>query len=301
MKIIIFNSTNLIQDGDNNKLIYKFPNSVVFKDNYIAVNSINMFYSWDSVSAILMNNTFSYIWYSGAVATTYNIVIPDGSYELSELNAFLQFTFIQNGHYLVNGGQNIYYAEFLLNITRYSVMLNTYLVPTSLPVGYSNPAMLVFPDQTFNPEITLPSRFSTLLGFPANYQSPLNQNNSYMPPVNDPLISKNGEGTISILSPLAPQLQPNSIIYLSMSNIDNSYAQPNSIIYAISPSVAVGAQISQTPPQLVWNKLLDGTYNQLRLTILGTDLNPVVINDPTMSFLLVIRGREDIGLPIGKS
>jgi hypothetical protein len=299
MKIIVFNSSNLVADGDNNKLIYKFPNSVVFKDNYIAVNSINLFYSWDSISTILLNNTFTYLWYAGAVATTYTIIIPDGTYELNEINAYLQFKFISNGHYLQNGGQNIYYAELILNTTRYAVQVNTYLVPISLPAGYTNPALMPFPTQTFNPVLTFPSKFSNLVGFPDNFATNLNQNDSYTPPVST-IISKNGLGTISYLSPNAPQLQPNSIVYISMSNIDNSYAQPNSIIYAITPSVQVGQQISNTPPQLVWNKLLNGVYNQLRLTILGTDLNPIVINDPTMTFLLVIRGPEDMGVPMGK-
>jgi hypothetical protein len=49
----------------------------------------------------------------------------------------------------------------------------------------------------------------------------------------------------------------------------------------------------------MWNKLIDGTYNELRLGILGTDLNPIKINDPNMTFLLTIRDREDLGF-IGK-
>ena len=36
MRVIVMNSSNLVQDGQNNKLIYKFPNSVVFKNNSIA-------------------------------------------------------------------------------------------------------------------------------------------------------------------------------------------------------------------------------------------------------------------------
>mgnify|MGYP003651963084 CR=1 FL=1 len=46
MRIIVFNSSNLIQDGQNNKLVYKFPNSVLFKDNYIAVSSVSMYYCY---------------------------------------------------------------------------------------------------------------------------------------------------------------------------------------------------------------------------------------------------------------
>jgi hypothetical protein len=39
--------------------------------------------------------------------------------------------------------------------------------------------------------------------------------------------------------------------------------------------------------------LIDGTYNQIRLTFLGTDLQPIIINDPSITILLVIRDKSD--------
>jgi hypothetical protein len=75
----------------------------------------------------------------------------------------------------------------------------------------------------------------------------------------------------------------------SLSNIDNAYAQPTSIIYTLVPSVAVGQLINERPTNFIWNKLIPGTYNELRLTILGTDLTPIKINDPSMTIVLVIK------------
>ena len=84
---------------------------------------------------------------------------------------------------------------------------------------------------------------------------------------------------------------------VSISNIDNSFAQPNSIIYSIVPTVAVGQQISDKPPNYSWNKLLDGTYNQLRLTFLGgSNLEPIQIQDPNITILLVIRDQDELGI-----
>lgn len=300
MKIIVLNQTNIIPDGQNNKLIYKFPNSVQFKDNFIAVSSVSMYYSWFNITQAYTNNTFTYTWTEGTTTTTYTILIPDGLYEISTLNDLLQFSFIQNGHFLVNSaGQNVYYAEFILNPSRYAVQLNTYLFPTSLPTGWSNPGALVFPTQTFNPSVATPANFCYILGFAPTFVSSPNTNNSYIPPANSSTISKNSVGTISYLSTSAPNLQPNSSILFSLSNIDNRLAQPTSIIYSLVPAVAVGEIITETPPQFMWNKLLDGTYNELRLSILGTDLSPIKINDPNMTFLLTIRDKEDLGF-IGK-
>ena len=70
-------------------------------------------------------------------------------------------------------------------------------------------------------------------------------------------------------------------------------AQPTSIIYSLTPSVAIGEIINERPPQYLWNKIIDGTYNQIRVSILGTDLRPLKIQDPAMTILLAIRGRDE--------
>ena len=108
MKILVLNQTNIIPDGQNNKLVYKFPNSVQFKNNFIAVSSVSMYYSWFNITSAYVNNTYTYTWTQGATTTTYTITIPDGLYEVSELNDFLQFAMIANGTYLINSaGQNV--------------------------------------------------------------------------------------------------------------------------------------------------------------------------------------------------
>jgi hypothetical protein len=53
--------------------------------------------------------------------------------------------------------------------------------------------------------------------------------------------------------------------------------------------------INERPAEFIWSKLIDGTYNELRLTILGTDLNPIKINDPAMTIILVIKDADEMG------
>jgi hypothetical protein len=296
MRTIILNTNNLVPDGQNNKLVYRFPNSVNLTDAYLAVSNIVMYYSWFNISTLYNNNTFSYNWINGAgVATTYTITVPNGLYEIATLNQLLQFTMIQNGHYLVDSaGQNVYYAEFILNPSRYAVQINTFLFPTALPFGFTNPAGVAFPPQSFNPIITLPANINKIFGFVAGFATDQNLNNVYVPPVNSQFISKLANGTISYISTTAPQVQPNSSVLLNISNIDNYYAQPTGIIYTVVPNVPIGAVISEKPPQFSWNKMINGTYNELRLTILGTDLQPITINDPDMTFILVIADKTEI-------
>jgi hypothetical protein len=258
-----------------------------------------MYYSWFNISAELQNNTFtiSYLNTLG-VLTNVNIVIPDGTYEIVTLNALLQFEFIQLGLYLLETAtsKNVYYAEFILNPSRYAVQINTFLFPTSLPAGYTAPANFVgFAPTTYNPVITLPANINKIFGFNAGFATDLNTSNSYTPPSGSTLIAKNGAGTISYLSNTSPQLQPNPSVYFAISNINNQYSQPSSIIYALVPTVRIGEVIIERPPQFAWNALIDGTYNELRLTFLGSDLAPITINDPNMTILLVIKDNSEGG------
>ena len=296
MRTIILNQGNLVPDGQNNKLVYRFPNSVNLNDAYLAVSSVVMFYSWFNITSQYNNNVFSYNWITGAgPAITYTITVPNGLYEISTLNQLLQFTMIQNGHYLVDAtGDNVYYAEFLVNPSRYAVQINTFLVPLALPAGWSNPAGLVFPLTTFNPIITLPANINKIFGYVAGFATDQNLNNAYVPPTSA-YVSKLANGTLSYLSTTAPQVQPNSSVLLNISNIDNYYSQPTGIIYTVVPNVAIGEIISEKPPQFAWNKMINGTYNELRMTILGADLQPILVNDPAMTFILVIAQKDEIG------
>jgi hypothetical protein len=301
MRTLVLNSNNIVQDGQNNKMVYNFPNSVLFKDSYIAVSQLSMYYSWFNISTAFANNTFSYNWTQGATTTTYTVIVPNGLYEISSLNQYLQFTFIANGTYLTTaGGLNVYFAEFVLNPSRYAVQINTYLVPTSfatytIPTNITTGLPLAPPTQTFNPVITLPANINQIFGFVAGFATDANTNNSFVAPVNSQYVSKNTAGTISYISTLAPNVQPNSSVLLSCSAVDNPYAQPTSIIYSITPSVAIGAIINEKPPAFMWNRLINGTYNQLRLTILGTNLVPLAINDPAITIILVIKDKSDEG------
>jgi hypothetical protein len=296
MRTIVLNSSNILPDGQNNKLVYGFPGSVVFKDTYVALSQINMYYSWYNISTSLLNNVLQYTWVVGATTSTITITIPNGLYEVSTLNELLQFTMISNGHYLINStGQNVYYAEMLLNPSRYAVQINTFLFPISLPAGFTTPGNFPgFPTQSFNPQIITPFAINQILGFPVGFTTDANTNNSYVPPSGQDLIVKLANGTLSYISTTAPNVQPNSSILVSVSNIDNQYATPSSILYSIVPTVGFGELISEKPPQYAFNKLIDGTYNTIRMTFLGTDLQPIKINDPNMTIILVFKDKNEV-------
>jgi hypothetical protein len=307
MFVLVLNTSNILPDGSNNTLVYNFPNSVVLKEKYIAVSQIIMYYSWFNISSVYSNNIITYTWTVGGVSTTYTVNIPNGLYNITDINAFCQWTMINNGHYLINSsGDNVYYFEIIVNPNRYAIQLNTFQVPIALPVGYTQPGNFAgYPTQTFNPQVSFPQNIYQIVGYnPVNsvyFISNNNVNNAYVPPSptsDNYFVAKDTLGTLSYLSNTSPNVQPNSSVYLSISNINNPYSQPSSILYAITPSVAIGEQIIETPPNFMWNRLIDGTYNQIRLQFLGIDKRPLTIADPNMTIMLTIRDKDEslIGL-----
>ena len=267
---IIVDKTNLI-GNDNNTFVYRFPSSVAFPNHEIALASVDMYYAWYNVSALLGNNTFSYVWTDG---TNNTIVLEDGLYEINTINERLQFAFIANGHYLVDsGGNNIYYINISANTTRYATQIDIFQFPNALPAGYTNPAFVVFPPVN-QITMTMPTKFNELLGFTAGFTTtaPTGTN-------------------LSFLSSVAPNIQPNNVLYVSVSNIDNKYGSPSGLVHRIVPNTTFGSLITENP-EFSFNPLHSGTYNQLLIQILGTDKSPIKIIDPNIVITFLIKNKE---------
>lgn len=305
MRTIVFNQNNIVQDGLNSTLVYKFPNSVQFKNNYIAVQKIALYYSWYNISAALGNNKFTYTWFSGATKTTYNVTIPDGIYDITSLNSYLEYVFIQNNTYMTTStGNNVYFAQFELNVSRYAVQLCTFRVPSASnnPNAYVA-SSLGYPSKIFNPSVTIPANFNVIIGFPAGWSSPENIDGIVPPFTVTGSGTYNGvaydynnnTGAMSFYSSQSPEVTVNASVYVTLTCIENPYASPASTIYAISPTSGIGSLIIDTPPNFGWNKLIDGNYNQLRMQFLDLDFQPLKINDPNMTILLIIKDGDEYG------
>lgn len=237
--------------------------------------------------------------YAQPSTTTHTITIPDGLYQVSDLNNLLQFNLIANNDYLINAsGQNVYYVEFSVNPSRYAIQINTFQIPSTLPSGFTQPAGFTYPTFPQNSIVTIPPVGGgvTGLGFLLGFKSGLITSQFASSVVTGTYVSTNAAGTISYISTSSPNIQPNSSLLFSSTGVDNPYSIPNSIIYSISPNVGVGSIISDKPPNYLWNKMYDGFYNQLTITVLGTNLQPIQLNDPSTTIMLSIATAEERGI-----
>ena len=301
-------------NNGNNQFVYNFPNSISFPNHEISVQNISMYYAWANInSTSLHNNTFYYTWgvAGSGNSAQFAVVIPDGLYEISTINHFLQFTMIQNGHYLIDTatGNYVYFIEMVVSPSNYTVQINTFPVPViagppaAAPVGYTlptSPTAWSYYGASFLPTVCManPNIVGGVVGsdhpFTDFYKiiglNPTTTTNSGLYTITV------GGITTSTNSVIAPQVQPNPTLFLAISNIDNKYSNPSTIVYQLSADVAFGQLINITPPQFAYNKLLPGTYNGLRLQILGTNFQPIQILDPAITITLVIRDRKDVSL-----
>ena len=274
-KTIILTTANIEENSNNTKLVYNFPSGgYSFKNDMIAVLSIYQYFSIFNITSDYRNNSFSYVWFDGI---EYTITIPDGYYEISDLNAYFQSIMIANTHYMTNSaGQFIYFLEFLVNTSRYAVQINSYPLDTTiqstnnyiLPTGatWSVPATSTL--SQFNINTT---GFGEVLGYEIG---------SYPD-------TQVGSSTISFLSSKAPQVTPYSSILVSCNLVNNRAVIPSNILTSYTPlGTSIGSLFTFEPNYLQFADVEDGQYTQLVLEFRDQLSRPIVIRDPNMLITL---------------
>jgi hypothetical protein len=271
---VVLNQSNVINNGNNNVLTYNFPGSASFKDAKIAIARIQLFYSWQNINSTYGNNTISIIFPTGATTATVNITIPNGSYSVTDLNSYLQSQMVANNYYLIDGSGNyVYYLEIVENSVRYSIQVNEFPVPTSLPAGWTNPGWTL-PTTGYTPQLVIPSTsIQTLLGFTAGTYPAAQQTATY-----------------SVLSTSTPQLSPVSSVILGCNLVNNRLANPRSVIYSFSPGGATyGSLIESNAYQYSWIDIQDGTYDSVNITLYDQNFNALQIIDTDIVIFVLVK------------
>ena len=283
---IVLTTANITDTTKNSTFEYEFPNSVNFKDMEIALINASLYYSWFNISDELSNRTFSYQYVVGVTPITRTVTLDEGLYEISDINSALQFDFIAAGLYLIDSnGDNVYYAEFLVNSVKNSIDINTYAVPQVLPSGFTAPSNWVgYPTTTYNVNIQMAANFNNIVGYASNFETGLDSG---------------GGTTLSFNSSKSPNVNPNSSVLVEIDIIDNPFGVPSNIIYAIVPNVGVGSLIYVSPSEYSYNSIKNGIYNKLRLRLLNKDtLNPLTIQDGEITIILGIKEKYSYEQPM---
>lgn len=273
---IVLNNQMVINDGFNNKMQYTFPSgSIQCRNSSLALETIDMFFSWYNITSDYNNNSFQIIFPTSTTPDTYTVTITDGYYNVDALNAFLEQFLVSNNLYLVNdAGKYIYYLQIIENPSAYAVQLVSYPVPTSLPSGWSNPGGMTFPATASTPQFVITANnFTTLSGFTAGTYPTAMQTSTY-----------------SINSQIAPQLNPISSIIVLCSMVNNNVNTNPSVFGVFTPSVGTfGSLVSYKPNNLIFVPVRDASYNTIQLTFVDQNYNQIKILDKNTTAMLLLK------------
>jgi hypothetical protein len=314
MRTLILNQSNIVPNTFNSRLEYTFPagNVHIQKGQKLALASLEMYYSTFNITSVNNNNKFNYVWVDG---TLVQVTIPDGYYTIATLNEFLQFTMIQNLHYLVdNDTQNfVYFLSLGTNASTYKIELTTFLMNATLFVIGTGAGEYTFPAgatwQVPNNNIVpmfqlLPNNFRNVIGFSNAGYYPTGASGNYAQAVitgTPPNQVQTGAGTpytgnIVFSSNSVPQVSPLSSFLLKCNLINNNYAVPNDLLYSFSPQADFGQQFTIAPNQLIFINIQEGQYNKFQVEFADQNNQPVAIVDPNFVILLIISDEGDIGV-----
>lgn len=295
VQTIVFNSSNVISGSNNSRYRFNLAQTTFIKRGCkVAIQSVTLPYSWYNISSsIFQNANFSLTFpcsVAGGSTKTISINVPDGFYTLAQLNSYLQSVMITNGYYLVNGSNNVYYAQFVYNTSLYKIEIDLLPVPTTLgtftygttSIGWGGVSGSGYglPATGYTPQITFPlvGGINSILGFDANITLPASQTTA----------------TQALTSTLTPNLTPINSLIMLCNLVNNKYSVNNQTIFALTPNTTYGSNI------VVNNSLTDsfvdifeGYYNYIDLEFRDQNFNTMFIRDPNLCILLLIKDSDD--------
>jgi hypothetical protein len=253
----------------------------------MCISNITLPYSFFNVSTFYNNKTFSLIFPTGALTTTFAFTLPDGFYTINDINSYIQQQCIINRAYLIDSsGDYVYFVKMMYNATYYAVQFLYYLVPSSIGT-YTRPSSGLYaidssayglPTTAKTPQLVLASTGSikTIMGFEAGtYPS-------------SPATASNN--VLSTLTPIGSNV--NSIL-MQCSLISNRCANPTDIIDSMPINdVSFGSNITYQPSFERFVTVSDGTFNTFTFSFRDQNLNEIYAKDPNVSIKLIIRPKK---------
>lgn len=245
----------------------------------VAVGQAFVYYSWFNISAKQNNNAFTLIIPRNGGSDTISVTIPDGAYQISDLNNYLQYRLIQGGYYLTNSatGVNTYYASFQVNPTNYKIQFNTTPLPTSLPAGFTSGGM-TFPasaNQHYQMTVSSTNTFGDIIGF----------NSGTFPSV------ATNVGVVSSESQKVPNVSPVSAVQMRLSCVYNPFSSNSQLLHVFTNQGSRIGEIIDASPNYEQFVSCTGGHRELTLSFYDQLGNPLDILDSNLTVKLVFRRR----------
>jgi hypothetical protein len=266
---------------NNNTYRISLPNSVNLDDYEVAVGQGYVYYSWFNINSFPLNNNTFVLKVPGMADST--ITIPDGAYNITDLNNYLQYWFIANGLYIINSTtlENYYYASFTVSPTNYKIQWTTATIPASIPAGFTvgganMTAAFVNSNNLKQMQIVIASTndFKNIIGF---------NDGTY------PLLATGNVNPNTKESDYTPNVNPINGIQMRLSCVNNSFSSNNHLLYIFSNGqYSIGEQIDISPNELQFVHCR-GTHKELTLTFYDQKGNRLEMLDSNILITLYFK------------
>lgn len=264
-----------------NTYALSLPSTIDLNNFSVAVGNAFLYYSWYNINSYPLNNNQFTLIIPGMANQT--ITIPDGAYNIQDLNNYLQYWFIQNGLYITNNttGLNTYYGSFTISPTSYAVQWTTTVIPNALPSGYTSGGVNMSNAFTNSNglkhmQITISSSndFKDIIGFNAG---------TY------PTLATGNSATFTKNSDYTPNVNPINAIQMRLSCAYNTFSSNTTLIHVFTNrDASVGEQIDASPQELQFVPCI-GSHKEIVLTFYDQAGRILNILDPNLVIKLIFK------------
>ena len=264
-----------------NTYALSLPNTVDLNNFAVAVGNAYVYYSWYNINSYPLNNNQFTLIIPGMANQT--ITIPDGAYNIQDLNNYLQYWFLENSLYITNNttGLNKYYGSFTISPTSYAVQWQTTVIESSLPTGYTTGGTNMTNAFTnsnglkhMQIVISSSNDFKDIIGFNAG---------TY------PTLATGNPATFTKNSDYTPNVNPINAIQMRLSCAYNTFSSNTTLIHVFTNrDAAVGEQIDASPQELQFVPCI-GSHKEIILTFYDQAGRILNILDPNLVIKLIFK------------
>jgi hypothetical protein len=247
--------------------------------NYsVAVGQCFLYYSWFNINSVpLNNNKFTLSIPRNGGTDTLNITIPDGSYNIEDLNNFLEYTLYNAGYYITETASGLitYYASFNLSPTDYKIQFNTINLPISLPAGFTSGGM-TFPasaNQNYQLTVLSTNDFKDIIGFYAGTYPPAPTN----------------VGNYTKSSDYTPNVSPVSSVQMRLSCVYNPLSFNSQLLHIFTNRDSAIGEIIDASPNYEQFVPCIGSHKELTLQFYDQNGNVLNLLDPNVTIKLIFK------------
>lgn len=256
------------------RYIYKFGRAVDFSNIDIALGSVSLYYSWRNITSGLNNNSFQLIHPKTGGTDTLTITIPNGGYEVADINNYLRWYLIQQGYYIQNNTtlEQKVFAELRVNASTYSVEFVAY--PTiAVPVGWTAGSTYSYDGVGNTPQLVVGANaFGTLIGFAAGT----------FPAVATALLNTS-------TSSATPELTQVLNVLVTLDCVDNPFAPSSTVIHALSSAgTTYGHLINSEPTSLAFIPCQKTSRQEIVLNFVDQNMLPIDMVDTDIVCKLIL-------------